>query len=362
MSIELRTARRSSISVATLALALVCGCGEVAPQSEPSLALHEAGATPLADPDSAPIELIGGFARTRDGHYLLADRQRGAIVVYSPSGERLRSIGRRGSGPGEWESGPFGIYPLDDTKYAVSDGGLLKVFSLDRPDDAWTRAQSPMSAAFAAGEGAVFARRIDASHRSTIARFSGPTDSAQLGGPFPSQLGRSKLVDMMLTFVAATPLGGDSVAAFTQGSDYLFVGPFAGPFDSVFVPPLTRRGAMAEVLGAVRDADPESAMRAAYKASYPSGVYRLQTAGQLALLTIDQEFKGDRMAGSLNVALVNHRSRRSCGEMRVPVETDPQPFATVAGDTLFVFSHEVDTTVTRSRPMLRKFRIESTSC
>lgn len=306
--------------------------------------------------------MTGGFARLADGSFAISDRQRGTLLRFTADGRRASEIGRRGSGPGEWESGPFGIYPFNDSTLAVSDGSMLKVFPLERPTDAWVRTQSPMTAAFAARNGTVYTRRIDRTQRSTLARYRGPTDSAEFGGPFPSQVGRSQMVDMMLVFVAATPLGGDSLAVFTQGSDYVFVGPFAGPFDSLHVPPVTRRGAMPEVLGAVRDDDPESGMKAAYKASYPLGVHRLGATDAVAILTLDQEFLGNRMAGALHVAVANLASRTACGEVRVPVEADPQPWAVVASDTLFVFSHETDSASSRSQPRVRKFRLVTQDC
>lgn len=161
----LRTAFQFRIAYITL-LALAA-CDPVAPSAEPSLTLRVAGEVVLDEPDSAALGLIGGFARTRDGGFLLADRQRGALIHFDGAGRRIGAIGRRGSGPGEWESGPFGIFPFDDSTYAVSDGSILKVLTLAHPAAAWTRAQSPTTAAFAAGGGAVLTRRIDRTRRST---------------------------------------------------------------------------------------------------------------------------------------------------------------------------------------------------
>ncbi|MBX3175312.1 MAG: hypothetical protein KF709_12935 [Gemmatimonadaceae bacterium] len=320
------------------------------------------GVVELEEPESAPLGMAGGFARTADGRFLVSDRQRGTLLVHGPDGRREAEIGRRGSGPGEWASGPFRIFPFDDSTVAVSDGGLLKVFPIERPENAWIRTQSPTTPAFSARGGTVLARRINRDHRATMMRFRGPADSAELGGPFPSQLGRSRTVDMMLVFVAATPLVADSFAVFTQGSDFLFIGPFAGPYDSLYLPPVTRRGAMAEILGAVRDEDPESAMKAAYQASYPLDVQRLGSPGVVAVLTIDQEFLGNRMAGTLHLSAANLRTRVACGEVRVPVYSDPQPWAVIGGDTLFVFSHETDTLSARTALRVRKFRVDREAC
>jgi hypothetical protein len=316
----------------------------------------------LEETDSSALGAVGGFNVTRDGRYVVSDRQRGALIIFGADGRRERVIGRRGSGPGEWESGPFGIYSYDDSTFAVSDGALLKALTLTRPDEAWVRLQTPLTSAFAARDGIVLTRGVDRGRRSTIARFSGPADSLTFGGPFPSQLGRSRFVDQMLVFVGATMLSGDSLAVFTQGSDYLFFGPFAGPFDSLLVPATQRRGAMADLLSAVRDDDPDSALRAAYKASYPFALHTIGTTGLLALVTIDQERLGDRMAGTMQLSVVNLPARRVCGEVSVPVESDPQSWPTVVSDTLVIFSHDVDSISMRSQPTIRRFAIATENC
>ncbi|HRN54444.1 MAG TPA: hypothetical protein PK788_13190, partial [Gemmatimonadaceae bacterium] len=196
----------------------------------------------------------------------------------------------------------------------------------------------------------------------TIARWRDAADSLEYGGPFPAPLGRSQMVDFMLVWVSAAQLPGDSLAVMAQGNDHLFVGPFAGPYDSMPLPVVTRRGAMREVLDAVRDDDPESGMRAAYKASWPYLVQPLVDRAQLAIVTIDQDFLGDRMAGDLNLAVLNRDRRRFCGELRVPVTRDPQPWVTLVGDTLFVFTHEVDSLATTAQPMVRRFVLEARGC
>jgi hypothetical protein len=341
---------------------LLAACDRTAVPSVPSLTVVPIAVVDLDDPESAPLGAAGGLLRTADGGFFVSDRQRGTLLQFTANGRRVQEIGRRGSGPGEWETGPFGIFAYNDSMLAVSDGGQLKVFSPARPAAGWVRAQSPVTAAFAASGGMVLSRRIDRERRTIIARYRGPADSAEFGGPFPSQVGRSRMADLMLVFVAAARTRDDSLAVFTQGSDYLFVGPYTGPFDSVHVPRITRRGAMPDVLNSVRDDDPESGMRAAYKASFPLGVYAVGTDGRMAVLTIDQEFLDNRMAGALHVAVVNARTRAVCGEARVPVETDPQPWAVVAGDTLFALSQDIDTTTSRSIPRVRKFRLVAEGC
>lgn len=351
------------LSFVTCVLAFVLGaCSAPERLPEPTLAIRLAGEVTLEESDSSALGAVGGFNLTRDGRYIVADRQRGALIIFGLDGRRERVIGRRGSGPGEWESGPFGVYSYDDSTFAVNDGAQLQVLRLARPAEAWRRTQGPMTSVFAARNGVIFSRSIDRTRRSTISRFSRENDSLSFGGPFPPQLGRSRLVDQMLVFVGATMLDGDTVAVFTQGSDYVYFGPFAGPFDSLLVPATRRRGAMTEALSAVRDDDPGSVMRAAYRASYPFALHPIGSSGLLALLTIDQELLGEHVGGTLQLSVVNLPARRVCGEVSVPVESDPQSWPTFVADTLVVFSHEVDSASLRTTPTIRRFVIATKNC
>lgn len=326
-----------------------------------SLSLRELEVIALEDSGRTALGLVGGFGVTRDGEFLVSDRQRGTLVHFARSGARLREIGRRGEGPGEWSRGPFGILRYDDSTTLVSDGEQLRALRLPNAAPLWSRRQSAMSPAFAAHDGTVLARAINRDRRSTIARWRNAEDSLEVGGPFPAPLGRSQMVDFMLVWVAAAQLPGDSLAVLAQGNDHLFVGPFAGPYDSIPLPVVARRGAMRELLDAVRDDDPESGMRAAYKASWPYLVQPLLDPARLAIVTIDQDFLGDRMAGDLNVAVLDRVRQRFCGELRVPVPRDPQPWAALMGDTLFVFAHEVDSLANDATPLVRRFVLRTTT-
>lgn len=316
----------------------------------------------LEDSGRTALGLAIGLSVTRDGGFLISDSQRGTLVEFARDGGRVREIGRRGEGPGEWSSGPYQSFRFDDSTFVVSDGGILKAVRPPRADAIWMRQQSAMSTAFSASDGVVYRRAIDRERRSTIARYRGASDSVEYGGPYPAPLGRSQMLDLMLIHVNATPIGGDSIAAFVVGNDNIFVGPFAGPFDSVPLPIVTRRGARRELLDAVSDDDPESGMRAAYKASWPALLGQLPSRDHIAIVTADQEFLGNRVASDLNVAVLNITSRRFCGERRLPVARDPQSWPALRGDTLFVFSHEADSLAGDATPTVRRFVLEAQGC
>jgi hypothetical protein len=83
----------------------------------------------LDDPDSG-FSAIGGVDVDRDGNIYAYEAQAAQIRVYDPRGRRLRTIARRGEGPGEFQDGPlFGV--VGDTIWAY-DMRLRRVTLFDR--------------------------------------------------------------------------------------------------------------------------------------------------------------------------------------------------------------------------------------
>jgi hypothetical protein len=86
------------------------------------------------DPDLG-FTRIGPMALDRDGNVYVWDIQSYHLRVYGPDGRRLRTIGRRGEGPGEFRNiGSVGV--KGDTVWTVTDGGgscrvMISLFKRD---------------------------------------------------------------------------------------------------------------------------------------------------------------------------------------------------------------------------------------
>lgn len=350
-------------SVVTLAAALgACRDGSPGGGTLPAPVLTALEPVVLAERADAPLGLLGGLAVPSSGALVIADRQQGKLVLFRRDGTLAREIGRRGEGPGEWSMGPTTPRLAGDTLVLVNDGASVKALALPDGLERWARPQSPLTTMLGAAHGWVYARGVDRDRRTTLRRYRGTADSAEAGGPFPQHMGRSATVDRFLVWAIPGAYGRDSLAVMVLGSDHLFVGPFAGPYDSVHVPARLRRGAMPQVLGAVDDRDQESMMKAAYTASMPFAVAALSTPGSVAVVTMDQAFLGDRMAGVVHVSVVDVPRRRACPDALVPLPADPMPFPTLRGDTLFVLAPEVDSTALTSRTLVHRFVIDARSC
>lgn len=143
------SARTSVLAAASLALALAgCGLGEDPRHArvevdtvgdtvvvrnhagsvwgETVTLLEEASIGVLEGAEEYIIGRIGGVAITPEGTVLLVDEQAKALREYEADGSYLRTIGRAGSGPGEYQR-PAGVVVLPDGRIALRDFGNARI-------------------------------------------------------------------------------------------------------------------------------------------------------------------------------------------------------------------------------------------
>lgn len=132
-----RTARSPVFGLLTC-LAVASGCtatGDAGSGNDfdalPRISLEEELRIGSVDDPDYGFTGIGGVDVDRDGNLYVLEQADVQIRVYSPTGELLRRIGRRGEGPGEFRSAPrFGIH--GDTLWAIETSGRrISLFRLD---------------------------------------------------------------------------------------------------------------------------------------------------------------------------------------------------------------------------------------
>lgn len=119
-------------------MALVCataaGCGR-APSERDTLPQWTVDATPtldLGDDLDGATESAGeakGVTRSPDGGVIVADRASSSLKFFGPNGALVKTVGRKGSGPGEFERLSH-LMRCGDSLY-VYDSGRYFVYSLD---------------------------------------------------------------------------------------------------------------------------------------------------------------------------------------------------------------------------------------
>jgi hypothetical protein len=82
--------------------------------------------------DARPETLFGSVhdaIRLNDGRIAVLDRRRYQLFVFAPDGLPLRTIGRRGQGPGEFQF-PLRLLRAGDDSIGVADGAHVSIFPL----------------------------------------------------------------------------------------------------------------------------------------------------------------------------------------------------------------------------------------
>jgi hypothetical protein len=136
------------IMAAVVLTFMVISCGGEEPNDNitPDLT-EEVPSYNLVPVDSIGIEMgdssyvmgaIEGIAYGPDGNIAVLDCARACIRIYSPDGEYLRQIGRRGNGPGELQSIAFLGISEDGHIYITGDGAeILGIHSFDYYTGEW---------------------------------------------------------------------------------------------------------------------------------------------------------------------------------------------------------------------------------
>lgn len=87
----------------------------------------------LEGPDEEIFGAISGLAVGPDGTIYVYDRQVPALRAYGADGQFIRTLGRQGGGPGEYENSDGGMTVLSDGRVVIRDPGNAR-FTVFRPD------------------------------------------------------------------------------------------------------------------------------------------------------------------------------------------------------------------------------------
>jgi hypothetical protein len=127
------TSCRRPLCVAALAL-LGCTAGGTESASVPAWELG-APTLQLGEEDSPQLERVlnnvTSAARLPSGAIALANAGSSEIRYFSPTGSHLRTVGRRGRGPGDFSGSPMYISSSGDDHLLVYDVGTYRLTSLD---------------------------------------------------------------------------------------------------------------------------------------------------------------------------------------------------------------------------------------
>ncbi len=121
---------RTPSALAALALIVPASCAAPDAPVAPLTRAVWRDSVRLVDSDSFPIQTPSGLTRLADGRFVVADFGAKQLRIFDAGGRALRSIGRRGRGPGEFVA-PSALDVLGAEEIVVLDVGTQRVSVVD---------------------------------------------------------------------------------------------------------------------------------------------------------------------------------------------------------------------------------------
>lgn len=116
----------------TVLLVLACGKDEATPSALEAFAIDPTPALEIGTSEGDPaleFNRMSGFRRLPDGRIVVADGATRELRWFAPDGRHLATLGRRGSGPGEFQ-GVVTLLPWAGDSLAAFDANLRRVTTL----------------------------------------------------------------------------------------------------------------------------------------------------------------------------------------------------------------------------------------
>ncbi len=286
----------------------------------------------LQDTDTAFVAQPAAIAVTAQGDLFLSDNANKRIYRFRRDGRFVRTISKRGSGPGEVES--VGSIALDgDSLLVVKNLARLRVevFAAASGEFRWGRQLPQRTFDITASNGTIYAGGLLPNASTSLASFSSATDSVRHLGWVPELL-RDHPILIGPFGTVAHHVAGDAIAQAFEASDYIYFRTSPLVRDSIFLPRIRRRGAATEALRATA-ADTSRGREALFRSSIPM-LTRFVNDSIIAVVHSDVELSNNLFTGRYFLSLLDVRTRRVCIDLPLALPSDPLPRITMVADTL----------------------------
>jgi hypothetical protein len=217
-----------------LLLFVIAGCARAgdANGTDPAPALVLIDSLELHDPASGPVGAVGELVPLPAGGYLVSDYQNARIVEYDAQGSAVRTIGKKGRGPGEFNF--LGPMALDgDSVLYVYDNNRVHVLDFRTGAYRQTAAlPAPFASSLAVKRGTLFFRGVDSTHAPVLSTWR--NGSVQFGPALPSAAElaevktagvqeNARALNTTHSGAAFTVLDDDTLAVLSQSSENVLV-------------------------------------------------------------------------------------------------------------------------------------------
>jgi hypothetical protein len=305
------------------------------------------------------------------GHLFLTEGRETRVLDIGPTGRIERVFGRKGRGPGEFES-PTAVATSGDTILAVYDHAIKRVTFVDIPGWKLRRispllTQWPPEIRFAGND--LMVTTWDFGTKTSIAKVGEETGALEeRQGVIPS-LGEQTQLLITGAFWNSTfaPVGDEIYAMYEVSSSLYRWKRGAREGREITIPVVRRRGIPAGLFESLLR-DPAKATPAMmFDRSAPVAIAPVSN-DIVAVVTMDVKVEGDTWSGTHYVTLYDRRRDRLCVDLPVPASRmkvamgkDPLPHVALRGDTLALLE-QAESPAGDPIHLLRRYRIEPSQC
>jgi hypothetical protein len=288
----------------------------------------------LTEMDSSFVAGAGGLARSSDGNIAIADVSSGRVLLFSREGAHLRSIGRRGRGPGEF------LAPSTVQFFAgsllVMDNATRRISRFDLSGDSLVSSlRMPGSAIdFRAVDRGIVVASADAQIETALAHSFAGGDSLARAGALPASYTRFPRLKRNLALGAVAPVEGGIWLGMqgSNGLDYYEFRDLLKPARSIDVPRVRRRGVPLE--------SPEKLESEVSYEQEIGSLSMLWALGQLSdnrlsTVHVDATMSDAGVTAFALLSIVDAAGGRGCIDLTLPTDTTAVPILRFEGDTLF---------------------------
>lgn len=314
----------------------------------------------LEETQSRFISKPNAFAVAPNGDYYVADAAEATIMHFAHDGRWIRTIGRKGSGPGEFQIPAF-FRIVDDTLLAVLDQ-FRRVVTIDILRDSVIRVQAIRG----------FLTSLDGRRDTLVLGSVNPGDSTTfgvLGSSDTTQRRGGPYLDLFRRVPQSASVFGQVVVLATQDrvltayepSNHVYLSDWSGTvIDSIAIPIGSRRGARLDLFSRVVAGDAASAQAAVYQSSLPIELIGLPE-NRVAIIYLDQRQEHNRIVGPLSLAVFDLTTHRACADTLLPLPSDPIPRGAFRDDTLVTLYQDVTPSGTPTL-WIKRFLVSAGDC
>lgn len=346
---------------ARLFIMLSIGCAaSAAPQS-----LRPIDSVRVLESDSSLIARVGAVALGGGGRTYLSDSRESHVLEIARDGRILRTFGRHGEGPGEFDVASS-IDVSGDTLLTVMAFGQHRASFFDLRSGHFIRSfYLTLNVGFAQdvhvvhGKLYVMVLEPDSGGGTVMVSFSPAGARIGAQGVVPPLLQSHPLLRFGFSDSAFAIVDGDVYATFELSQKLYHWKLGARSAEALAVPAQHRKGVRTSLFEELLR-DPSLAPKIGDDRSIPMGLYAMGEA-RVVLLTIDGTFNHGTFVGRYYASVIDVPGKRACVDIPVDAPDDPTPRLAAAGDTLVVVQQAADRSG-QWTTAIRRFRIDTSGC